>query len=93
MMNHQNHGWLIRPNGLKETVNISPDPAGAGGASLVAFQKYQIIAAIGVTIHPNSAVPSPTNTFLYIGTSCFPRYPEFGLVRATIVWGANELSP
>jgi hypothetical protein len=73
MMNHQNHGWLIRPNGLKETANLSPDPAGAGGAFLVAFQKYQIIAAIGVTMHPNSAVPSPTNTLLYIGGSSFAR--------------------
>jgi hypothetical protein len=64
MMNHQNHGkWFIKPNGLKETVNVSPGP-GRAGASLVAFQKYQIITAIGATMHPNSAVPSPTNTLL-----------------------------
>jgi hypothetical protein len=65
MMNHQNHGkWFIKPNGLKETVNLSSDPAGAGGAALLALQNTQIIAAIGVTMHPNSAVPSPANTLL-----------------------------
>jgi len=47
MMNHQNPGaWFIKPNGLKETVNLSPDPAGAAGAVLLVFQNSQIIAAI-----------------------------------------------
>ena len=50
MMNNQNHECFIKPNGLKETVNVSPDPAGPGPALLaatVAFQKYQTMPTIG----------------------------------------------
>lgn len=56
--------WFSRPIGLKETVCTSPGPAGPDLLAVSDFQLHQITNAIGVTKHPKSRVPSPTNTLL-----------------------------
>ena len=67
-MNSQNHGrvrpkWFIKPIGLKDTAILSPGPDGpALLAAMVAFPDHQSIITIGVTMHPNPAVPNPIAT-------------------------------
>src|SRR5579864_6493247 len=68
MMNSQNHGrirpkWFIKPSGLKDSVMLSPGPGGpAFLASMVAFANHQSMITMGVSMHPNTAVPNPMAT-------------------------------